>query len=116
VVDPLAFVDGIHDLDVLGAYGLGRSGYSLSAGWRPTTIFLSDGAEWQHSVLLGALARLPTFGLASFRALFGLELSAMLFRHGGGLPAEANCFCEGAIVGETLGFAALLRLEYAPPG
>ena len=116
VFDPLAFVDGIHDLDVSGAYWFGDSGYSLSAGWRPTTLFLTDGTEWQHSVLLGALARLPTFGLASFRALFGLELSAMLFRHGGGLPAETNCFCDGAITSETLGFAALLRIEYAPPG
>ena len=115
VFDPLAFVDGIHDLDVSGAYRLGDSGYSLSAGWRATTVFLTDGSEWQHSVLLGALARLPTLGLASFRALFGLELSAMLFRHGGGVPAQTNCFCDGVIASETLGFATLLKLEYAPP-
>jgi len=116
VLDPLAFVDGIHDLDLSGAYWLGDSGYSFWAGWRPTTVFLSDGATWQHSVLTGMLARLPTLGLAAFRALVGFELSVMVVQHGGGLPPEVNCFCDGLTLSETLGFAALLRLEYAPPG
>ena len=116
VLDPLAFTDGIHDLDLSGAYWLGTSGYALSLGWRPTTVFLDEGVEWQESVLAGALARLPTLGLGGFRALVGVEASVLLFRHGGGLPTEANCFCDGLTVSETLGFAVLLRIEYAPPG
>lgn len=116
VLDPLAFVDGIHDLDLSGAYWLGASGYALSAGWRSTTIVLDDEAEWQQTVLVGALARLPTLGLAGFRALVGLELSALLFRHGGGSPAEATCWCDGVSASETLGFAVFVRIEYAASG
>lgn len=114
-VDPLAFVDGIHDLDVSGAYWFWDSGYSLWAGWRPTAVFLDEGITWQQSALAGALARLPTLGVAALRALVGLEFSVLVFQHGGGLPAEANCFCDDVSVSENLGFAVFLRIEYAPP-
>jgi len=116
VLDPLAFVDGIHDLDLSGAYWLGASGYALAAGWRTTTVFLDDAAEWQQTALVEALARLPTLGLAGFRALAGLELSVLVLRHGGGLPADASCWCDSLSVSETLGFGVLVRLEYAAPG
>ncbi|HEU5075567.1 MAG TPA: hypothetical protein VFU02_15350 [Polyangiaceae bacterium] len=115
VLDPLAFIDGIHDLDLTGGYWLGSSGYALSAGWRATTLVLDDATEWQHAVLGGALARLPTLGLDGLRALAGLELSVLLLTHGAGLPAEANCFCDGLGVSETLGFAIFIRMEYAAP-
>lgn len=116
VLDPLAFIDGIHDLDLSGAYWLGASGYALAAGWRSTTLFLGEETEWQQTVLGGALAQLPTLGLVGFRALVGLELSLLLLRHGGGLPAEANCFCDALGTSETLGFAVFVRMEYAAPG
>ena len=114
VADPLAFVDGIHDLDVSGSYWFGESGYSLWAGWRPTAVVLDESITWQQSALAGALARLPTLGLAAFRALVGLEFSVLVLQHGGGIPAEANCFCDGVSVSESLGFAIFLRIEYAP--
>lgn len=116
VLDPLAFIDGIHDLDLSGAYWLGASGYALSAGWRSTTVFLDDETEWHQTVLVGALARLPTLGWTGFRAVAGLEFSALLFRHGGGLPASASCWCDGLSASETLGFSVFVRMEYAAPG
>lgn len=113
MADPIAFADGVHDLDLSASYRLGDSGYAFSAGWRPTAIRLDGGIHWQHSALVAALARLPKLGSSSFRALFGLELSLPLFRHGGGLPTERSCWCDGVSLTEGLGFGALLRVEYA---
>jgi len=112
VLDPLFFVDNVHDADLSVSYWFGDSAYALSAGWRPTTILLDPGAEWQHSLLVGGFGRLPSLGVSWLRAVAGAELSLLLLRHGAGVPAAWTCFCDSVSASEALGFSLLLRLEY----
>ncbi len=112
VVDPFFWTDGVIDTDLAAEWWFAR-GFSLFAGWRPTAIDLGDGHQFQHRMLLGAGAALPDLPGEGLRARVGLELSLLLYEHGGGLPADGFSFDRS--VGDHIGVGAYLQVEYASP-
>jgi len=112
VLDPLFWVDGVIDSDLLAEWWFTPS-FSIFAGWRPSAIDLGDGHQLQHRMLLGAGAALPDLPVASIRARIGFELAVLLYKHGGGLPSDGLSFDRSA--GDHLSMGAYLQVEYASP-
>lgn len=110
VLDPLFWTDGITDTDLVAEWWFTRA-FSLFAGWRPTAVDLGDGHQLQHRALLGAGAALPDLPGDSFRARVGFELALLLYKHGGGLPADGLSFDRSAADHVSMG--AYLQIEYA---
>ena len=110
VLDPLFWTDGVTDTDLVAEWWFAPA-FSLFAGWRPTAIDLGDGHQLQHRALLGAGAALPDLPGDSFRARVGLELAILLYKHGGGLPADGLSFDRSGA--DHLAMGAYLQIEYA---
>lgn len=85
VLDPLVVLDDVHDLDLLAEPRLG-GGWAALAGVRLTSIGLAGGRNWQDKLLVGVSGELPAVG--ALRGRFGLELAALIVRHGGGVGTD----------------------------
>ncbi len=110
VLDPLFWTDGVTDSDLVIEWWFAR-GFSLLGGWRPTAIDLGDGHQLQHRLLVGAGAALPDLPGDSLRARVGFEIALLLYKHGGGLPADGLSFDRSAADHVSMG--AYLQVEYA---
>ncbi|MFH1810398.1 MAG: hypothetical protein ABIJ09_16775 [Pseudomonadota bacterium] len=110
VVDPMVLLDGQMSSDFIAQW---RSdlGVALFGGWRLSTIPLLEGAQFQHNLLLGAGAELPRWFGGLLGGQVGLEMSSVLLKHGGGIPAETISFASGRHYIDLVNLALFLRLE-----
>jgi hypothetical protein len=111
VVDPVFWIDGIADSDLVAAWWF-PAGFSIVSGWRPTAVDLGDGYQWQHRLLVGAAAALPELPIG-LRAHAGFEIALLLLKHGGGLPSDGLSFDRSAADHVSMG--AFLQVDYAWP-
>jgi hypothetical protein len=111
VVDPMVWTDGELDLDAIATWRVNRSGHALLLGWRPTSIAVSMGRQFQETLLLGATAPLPKLWQLDMQ--FGLELATVLVKHGGGLPTDTTSFANSTEVGDNVSISMFLRIGYA---
>jgi hypothetical protein len=113
VLDPMVATDGQLDTDALVHWRVATAGWSVLTGWRTTTIGLQGGRQFQQKLLLGVGAPLPFFGHTPLRAVWSLELAAVVRKHGGGLPGEWISFDSGRDVIDLLNFGMFVSFEYA---
>lgn len=113
VLDPMAWTDDQHDLDVLAYYRLVPAGWSLLYGWRTTAIGIADGHQLQEKLLLGFGAPLPFFGRLPVRARWSFELASLVVKHGAGLPRQWISFDSGRDFIDLLNFGMFVTFEYA---
>ena len=112
VLDPMFWTDDQFDTDLLLDWSF-TPGWSVLAGLRSTAIALSGGTYWQQKSLTGIAGRLPALAGQSVRAQWGLELSILWVKHGGGLPVDAISFASFRHVADNLNFGMFVRIEYA---
>jgi hypothetical protein len=113
VLDPMIWIDGQCDVDVIAQLLLGDSGWGLTAGWRPSSIALDDDRQFQEKALVGVVAELPVLAGGRIRAQWGAELSLLLVKHGGGLPADYLSLASGRDVQDNLTTGMFLRISHA---
>lgn len=106
ILDPLAAVDGRHDLDVTVGRRLTKIGWRVTAGVRATSLSLPGGVLWQDSALINTTA--PVASTRTFRAAVGLEASMLVVTHGRAEPAN---WLPGKMEGYSVGMFA--RITYA---
>ncbi len=111
VLDPMFWTDGEIDVDLLGTWQVAHSGYGVLLGWRPASIALADGRQFQHSLLVGAVGPLPNIG--PLDVSWGIELGAVLVKHGGGLPMDTVSLSSTADLGDNFNASMFLRVGYA---
>ena len=107
VLDPMWWTDGECDVDIVGAIAIGR-GYEVYGGWRPASIALDDGRQFQHAALVGVFAPLPTLGPVELT--WGFEIGTVIVKHGGGLPSDVISFDSTADVGDNVNVSMFLRV------
>jgi hypothetical protein len=110
VVDPMVWADGEMDLDAIASWRVHRCGYRALVGWRSASIALAGGRQVQDTLLLGAAAPLPPLG--PFVLQFGIELAAVLVKHGGGLPTDVTSFANSTEIGDNMNLSMFLRIGY----
>lgn len=111
VIDPMALGDGQFDGDLLVGWRPFGFPWGALVGWRTTAIGLQGGTQMQQRLLLGATADLPSI-FDAIRASWGLEMAAVLVRHGGGLPTETIGFSSGRHYIDYLNFGMFLRIHF----
>jgi hypothetical protein len=112
VLDPMFWTDGQTHTDLTANWRFG-GGVGPMLGWRFNNVALGDaGLQFQHNLLVGLGADLPSFWDDRIRATFGFELAAMVVKHGGGAAAETISFKEGSRYIDFLAFAFFVRVEY----
>ena len=115
VVDPLVLSDGEHDLDLLAEWLFVPGGWALLAGWRASSIGLYEGRQWQEKAVLGVGAGLPPLGGGRIRGRLGLEVAALIVKHGGGLPTDVITLSTRTKGGleDRVHLGLFVRFEYA---
>lgn len=109
-LDPMFWTDGQTDSDLLVVKRT-EGGWQAFLGWRLTTIGIAQGTQFQQKLLLGLGGDLPH--VSDFlRATFGFELAMLLFKHGGGLPAETISFKSARSYIDLLNFGMFIRFEF----
>jgi hypothetical protein len=111
VLDPMVVTDGELDVDLVATRTIGGSGYGVLLGWRPASIGLAEGRQFQHSALVGAVGPLPRIGPLSVS--WGVELAAVLVKHGGGLPMDRLSLESMSALGDNFNANMFLRIGYA---
>jgi hypothetical protein len=110
VVDPMVFLDGQHDLDLLATMEF-APGWAYLAGWRATAIGLAGGTQWQQKSILGLVVAPQPLAHGHIRARFGVELDVLWVKHGGDLPTTTLDFQRDAL--DFVNFGMFARFEYA---
>ena len=108
VLDPMYWTDGELDIDLIGAVHVGDRGYAVLGGWRPASIAVGDDRQFQHAVLIGALGPLPSIGPLDLA--WGVELAAVVVKHGGSLPTDMLSLDSMADVGDNMNVSMFLRV------
>jgi hypothetical protein len=111
VVDPMVWTDGELDLDAIAEWQVNRCGYAALVGWRPTSIALSMGRQWQETLLLGVTAPLPKLHWLDLQV--GVEVATTIVKHGGGLPTNVTSFANSSEIGDNISISMFLRIGYA---
>jgi|GEM_PF-1024773 len=111
VVDPMFPIDNQFSSDLLVAWRFDL-GIAPIAGWRMTAIGLAGGPQLQQNLVAGVGIDLPEFfGLV--RGQLGLEMAAVVVKHGGGLPTEILSFESARHYLDLLNFGMFARYEFA---
>ena len=110
VLDPMFFTDGQHDIDLIAAWRF-TEGWAAFFGWRPTSIGLADGRQWQEKTLLGIMGELPALFWGHVRGHWGFELAVLWVKHGGGLPTDT--ISSTRTIADYINFGMFVRFEYA---
>jgi hypothetical protein len=111
VLDPLWWTDDEVDVDALATYRVGCAGYGVLLGWRPASIGLASGRQFQETLVLGAVGPLPRIGPVELQ--FGVEAAVVLVKHGGGLPTDVTSFASSTEVGDNVNISMFVRIGYA---
>lgn len=106
VLDPMFWTDGECDIDLLAAWKVGR--FAVFGGWRPASIKMANGRQFQHAALVGAFAPLPKLG--PLELTWGIEIATVIVKHGGALPADVISFDSTADVGDNVNVSMFLRV------
>jgi hypothetical protein len=112
VVDPMIWLDGQNDTDLLLDVQVG-AGWSGFVGWRGSSIGIADGRQWQQKSLFGLAGRLPSLLSGHLRAQWGLELAVLWVKHGGGLETDTISFESPRHYLDNINFGMFVRFEYA---
>jgi hypothetical protein len=107
VLDPYAFLDGQHDLDLLVERFFGPR-IGLLAGWRWTAISVNNGILHQQRSLVGITGIGPTFGPVQTSA--SLELAILWVKHGAGTMTEWISADRNLL--DHFGFGLFARFDY----
>ncbi|MDQ3341283.1 MAG: hypothetical protein M4D80_39515 [Myxococcota bacterium] len=106
VLDPMFWTDGENDIDLIAAWRVGN--FAVFGGWRPASIAMATGRQFQHAVLVGAFAPLPKLGPLALT--WGLEIATVIVKHGGELPSDVISFDSSADVGDNVNVSMFLRV------
>ena len=110
VVDPMAVLDGVHDLDAIGEYFFGaRVGVFLGARW--TTIAVHNGVHQQERSLVGVTGIGPAFLDGRIQTSFSFEVATLWVKHGGG--AETAWISADRNLLDEFSTGIFLRVDYA---
>lgn len=114
-MDPMVFIDGQHDTDLVLSRAIGNRMWSIFGGARSTSVAIAQTTHWQHKTLLGVGARLPPLFGDSYRAHWGLEMSTLIAKHGGSSATESIFSSSGRDFVDLINFGMFVRFEYARP-
>ncbi|MCP4504406.1 MAG: hypothetical protein GY822_31205 [Deltaproteobacteria bacterium] len=112
VVDPFFPLDGQFSLDVLAAWRFDW-GIAPILGWRMNAIGLSGGPQMQQNLVLGVGFDLPRFFDGMLQGQLGLEMAAVIVKHGGDLPTEVISFASARNYLDLLNFGMFARFEFS---
>lgn len=110
VVDPMVFLDGQHDLDLIGEYYFGPR-IGVFFGWRWSALAVADGVHNQQRSLVGITGLGPTFFNDTLRTSASVELATLWVKHGGGVDMDWISADRNLI--DSFGFGIFVRVEYA---
>lgn len=110
VLDPMFWTDGQTNTDLLFFYLSDR--VHPFAGWRLNTVPALEGSQLQHNLLLGTGLPFPSFWGGRITGQWGIELSMVLFKHGGGLPSDRIGFQSGRHYLDLVNFGMFARFDY----
>jgi hypothetical protein len=110
VLDPLAVLDGEHDLDLVVERYFGQR-IGLLAGYRWSAISVDGGFHHQQRTLLGVTGTGPSFFDDRLRTKFSLEVATLWVKHGGG--AETEWISADRNLLDHFSFGLSVRIEYA---
>ncbi len=110
VLDPLFWLDGKSSTDVLAMWR--TDGFEPFVGWRLNRVRLLEGSQSQHNLLLGTALRFPEFFGGRVGGQWGIELAMMLYKHGGGVEANAIRFDSGRHYIDLVNFGMFARFHY----
>lgn len=114
-LDPMLFIDGQHDTDLILTRDIGNHGWSLFGGARSTSVSIAQATHWQHKTVLGVGARFPPLFGDSYRAHWGLEMSTLVVKHGGSSATESVFSSSGRDFVDLINFGMFVRFEHARP-
>jgi len=110
VVDPMAVLDGEHDLDALAEWYPDER-FALLFGWRWTAISVAEGILHQQRSLLGLTAVGPSFFGKRVRTSASLELETLWVKHGADTQTEWIGINRNFM--DHVGLGLFVRVEYA---
>ena len=111
VLDPMFWTDGQHDIDALVFWAPCSRAWGLFGGWRTSSIGILGGTQFHQKLLTGIGAPLPRLA-KSIRARWHFELSTVIVKHGGDLPADWISFASGRDFIDLVNFGMFVTLEY----
>jgi len=107
VLDPYAFLDGQHDMDILAQWMFGPR-VGLLFGWRWTVISVHNDWLHQERSLVGITGMGPKFGPVQTSA--SLELAVLWVKHGAGTMTEWISADRNLL--DHFGFGLFVRFDY----
>jgi hypothetical protein len=110
VVDPMALLDGEHDLDAIAEYFFGPR-VGMFAGVRWTTIAVDGGVHQQERSLVGVTGVGPSFFGNRLQTAFSFEIATLWVKHGGG--AETTWISWDRNLLDEFSTGIFIRLDYA---
>jgi hypothetical protein len=110
VLDPLAVLDGEHDLDLFVERYLGQR-VAVLAGYRWSAIAVDEGTHHQQRTMFGVTGVGPSFFDDHLRTKFSLEMATLWVKHGGG--AETQWISADRNLLDHFSFGLFVRIEYA---
>jgi len=111
-LDPLYFIDGEFDADLLTTTKVTEGGWGILAGWRTSAIGILGGNQFQEKLVLGISAPLPRLADLPIRTRWGFEAVTVIVKHGGGLPTDFISFSEGRDFVDLINFGMFITIEY----
>jgi hypothetical protein len=109
-LDPMVLTDGQFDADLLSTTKLSDGGFGFVLGWRTTSIGILGGTQSQEKLVLGIGAPLPVS--PPLRIHWTFEATAMVVKHGGGLPTDWISFEQGRDFVDLINFGMFVTFEY----
>lgn len=110
VVDPMAIVDGEHDLDALADWYFDDR-IALMLGWRWSVISVASGYLQQQRSLVGLTGVGPSFFGKRVRTSASLELETLWVKHGADTETEWIGINRNFM--DHVGLGLFVRVEYA---
>ena len=115
VLDPMFWTDGQHDVELLAQWQFTPLRWAVFGGWRPTAIGVDGGRQFQHKLVAGVAAGLPSLGTRALRGQAGLELAVLLVKHGADLATDWISVGSARGISDYVRLGMFVRFEYASP-
>jgi hypothetical protein len=110
-VDPMVITDGQLDTDLIATTPISESGWGLLTGWRTTAIGILGGRQYHEKALIGIGAPLPLLGDLAVRMRWNLEATAVIAKHGAGLPTDWISFGQARDFIDLINFGMYVTIE-----